>query len=123
MKSAATQEPVARSWKRSLASGSAQLFGATLASNAGLFVARGHPHPGAEPCRARNRRVRDRVRRSPLPSSAGSASATRRRCSPRPARSLALGCSRISLLALTLTSVAGAVAVFPRLPPVWAPCG
>ena len=35
MESAATQEPVARSWKRSLASGSAQLFGATLASNAG----------------------------------------------------------------------------------------
>ena len=39
MKSAATQEPVARSWKRSLASGSAQLFGATLASNAGFFAA------------------------------------------------------------------------------------
>jgi len=35
----ATEEPTPASWKRSLASGSAQLFGATLASNVGLFAA------------------------------------------------------------------------------------
>ena len=111
MKSAATQEPVARSWKRSLASGSAQLFGATLASNAGLFVAVVILTRGLSPA---ERGTVAFVIVSALAvavvcgfglgDAATVFASTRPESRPRVLTNL--------LLALTLTSVAGAVAVF-----------
>ena len=111
MKSAATQEPVARSWKRSLASGSAQLFGATLASNAGFFVAVVILTRGLSPA---ERGTVAFVIVSALAvavvcglglgDAATVFASTRPESRPRVLTNL--------LLALTLTSVAGAVAVF-----------
>ena len=61
MKSAATQEPVCAE----LEAIAGLRVGPVVRCDARLerrfLRGPGHPHPGAEPCRARNRRVRDRV--------------------------------------------------------------